>query len=161
MGSLQKVKHLTTSCAVSGSTTRSPSASPVVHLRRRRRKTLRMLLDHSDDRRQFRSNSPEVKFAAGHEDSQMERAGSSLRSRRKLKDLFVSSSPPLEGTESPSDNGGDTEIGERLVTGTAATPEISSVLRRRYTGSLRPSVGPFRYRLLRRAWRPALVPIPE
>ncbi|KAK4765991.1 hypothetical protein SAY87_007633 [Trapa incisa] len=160
MGSLQKVKQFTTSCTISSSPTRSPSTSPVVHIRRRRRKTLRMLLNHSDERRKFRLNYPESRVA--REEGSQERAAATvacgLRSRRKLKDLLMSSpSPPLgEGTE--SDDGGEA-AGPLMPE--IATSDGSISIRRRYTGSLRTASGPFRYRLLRRAWRPVLGPIPE
>ncbi|KAK7853851.1 LEAF RUST 10 DISEASE-RESISTANCE LOCUS RECEPTOR-LIKE PROTEIN KINASE-like 1.3 [Quercus suber] len=57
MATLQKFKLLATQCAVvAGSPTRSPSASPVIHLRRR--KTLRMLLNRTDRRFSRRNDSP-------------------------------------------------------------------------------------------------------
>ncbi|GFY84787.1 50S ribosomal protein-like protein [Actinidia rufa] len=49
MATLQKFKLLATQCAVAGSPTRSPTTSPVIHLRRR--KTLRMLLGRNRWRR--------------------------------------------------------------------------------------------------------------
>ncbi|KAJ6738616.1 hypothetical protein OIU74_003557 [Salix koriyanagi] len=73
------------------------------------------------------------------------------RVRRKLKDLFVSS-PPFEEKERC---GGGEEVG--LFSGGAAAVRRSGV----GGGALRPVAASLRYRLLRRAWRPVLVTIPE
>lgn len=75
---------------------------------------------------------------------------------RTLKDLFVSS-PPLEEEES----GGVGDIQERVVPipngGGAGLPNLKDGPR-----SPRPGWTGFRYRsLLRRAWRPMLITIPE
>ncbi|XP_029128647.1 uncharacterized protein LOC114916345 [Cajanus cajan] len=68
---------------------------------------------------------------------------SESRVRHKLKDLFVSSPPPREGPHE-------------------VLPNSSVAVRfRRPAASLRPVSSVFRYRLLRRAWRPVLVTIPE
>ncbi|KAG6392607.1 hypothetical protein SASPL_146831 [Salvia splendens] len=148
MSSLQKFKLL--ACAVAASPARSPSASPVIHLRRRR--TLRMLLsratgggggggrrlpprccDASADRR----GSSEKRSAP-------EKGKESLVSN-KLKDLFVSSPPPAV-----SEN-----VREMLL-------PSGGELRRGDGRSLRPLSATFRQRLLlRRAWRPVLGGIPE
>lgn len=132
-------------CAVAGSPTRSPTTSPVIHLRRR--KTLRMLLnrrrfarqDDDDLDREVADELPEIK---------------NKKIRAKLKDLFVSS-PPFE--ERDPDSGGDRR-GLLPVTGTVGS---GSATRRGSAGSLRPVSATFRYRFLRRAWRPMLVTIPE
>ncbi|XP_044505193.1 uncharacterized protein LOC123225323 [Mangifera indica] len=147
MAALQRFKFLATQCAVASSPTRSPTTSPVIHLRRR--KTLRMLLnrrrfarpDDDDLKRDIAEKSPEIK---------------NKKIRAKLKDLFVSS-PPFEErvSESVEDRAG-------LLPSTGSVGSGGgSVSRRGSTGSLRPISATFRYRLLRRAWRPVLVTIPE
>ncbi|XP_044468485.1 uncharacterized protein LOC123197992 [Mangifera indica] len=147
MATLQRFKLLATQCAVAGSPTRSPTASPVIHLRRR--KTLRMLLnrrrfarpDDDDLNRDIADKSPEIK---------------NKKIRAKLKDLFVSS-PPFEDKD--SERGEDRE-GLLPVTGSLSGVG-GSASRRGSVGSLRPISATFRHRLLRRAWRPVLVTIPE
>lgn len=85
---------------------------------------------------------------------------------RKLKDLFVSS-PPLEDkekkTNSSNHRDGGSEIGLLPVTGSVGGGSGCSLAARRggASGALRPVSATFRYRLLRRAWRPVLVTIPE
>ncbi|KAJ0043384.1 uncharacterized protein LOC116130874 [Pistacia vera] len=148
MATLQRFKLLATQCAVAGSPTRSPTTSPVIHLRRR--KTLRMLLnrrrfarqDDDDLNRDITDKSPEIK---------------NKKMRAKLKDLFVSS-PPFEEKDSAS---GEDREGLLPVTGSVGGGGSGSVSRRGSAGSLRPISATFRYRLLRRAWRPVLVTIPE
>ncbi|KAL5571297.1 hypothetical protein UlMin_020894 [Ulmus minor] len=165
MATLQKFKLLATQCAVAGSPTRSPSASPVIHLRRR--KTLRMLLNRPDRRLPRREPSSEIPDSDHDEDQPKKR--NEVRVRRKLKDLFVSS-PPLEDrvSDKRSNGGGEEERG--LIQGTGnvgggfgngGVIGGGFVARRRTAGSLRPVTAAFRYRLLRRAWRPVLVTIPE
>lgn len=159
MATLHKFKLLASQCAVAGSPTRSPTASPVIHLRRRRRKTLRMLLNRTDRRRfPYQDNSADPQDVDDDDDDDNmipEKNDKEVRARRKLKDLFVSS-PPLE------DNVSDRRIEEQegLLTATntsAAGIGTTSTTRR----SLRPISATFRYRFLRRAWRPVLVAIPE
>ncbi|EXC20516.1 hypothetical protein L484_027070 [Morus notabilis] len=166
MATLQKFKLLATQCAVAGSPTRSPSASPVIHLRRR--KTLRMLLNRPERRLPRREASSEVKDIDEDGGDDRPEKSKDARVRQKLKDLFVSS-PPLE--DRVSDNRGEREDEEEEERG--LLPPTGSVIggfsvggggltaRRRGTGSLRPVTAGFRYRLLRRAWRPVLVSIPE
>ncbi|KAJ7000540.1 hypothetical protein D5086_008512 [Populus alba] len=147
MATLHKFKLLATQCAVTATPTQSPTTSPVFHIRRRR-KTLRMLLSkNSDVRRRIprREDESEVE-----EDPLPEK-----RVRRKLKDLFVSS-PPFEEKERRSgERGGGEEVG--LISGGAAAVRRGGV----GGGALRPVAASLRYRLLRRAWRPVLVTIPE
>ncbi|KAL1536937.1 hypothetical protein AAHA92_29508 [Salvia divinorum] len=150
MATLHKFKLL--ACAVAASPARSPSASPVIHLRRRR--TLRMLLsratggggsgrrlpprccDASSDRR----GSSEKRSAP-------EKGKETLVSN-KLKDLFVSSPPPI--AEAVSEN-----VREMLLPSGGES-------RRGDGRSIRPLSATFRQRLLlRRAWRPVLGGIPE
>ncbi|CAL0318894.1 unnamed protein product [Lupinus luteus] len=141
MPTLHKFKLLATQCAVSGSPTRSPTASPVIHLRRR--KTLRMFLSRrSDDPPQIHRND----------------VG---RVRNKLKDLFVSSpsppSPLQDDDRSYRQQQHQQEEQEILL------PRFrsGSPFRRGGATSLRPVSSAFRYRLIRRAWRPMLLTIPE
>ncbi|KAL9427664.1 hypothetical protein AB3S75_029783 [Citrus x aurantiifolia] len=130
MAALQKVKLLATQCAVAGSPTRSPTASPVIHLRRR--KTLRMLLnrrrfprqENDDLDREVADELPEIK---------------NKKIRAKLKDLFVSS-PPFEERDSESSGSGDRQ-GLLPVTGTVGS---GSATRRGSAGSLRPVSATFR-----------------
>ncbi|XP_051115259.1 uncharacterized protein LOC127240569 [Andrographis paniculata] len=136
MATLQKFKLLATQCAVAGSPTRSPTTSPVIHLRRR--KTLRMLLGREDRR------IPAPYDGGDGEKRRPPEKGKDLSVRQKLKDLFVASPPAnpenLRQGFPPSGGGGGRRSGAR---------------------SMRPLTATFRQRLLRRAWRPALVAIPE
>ncbi|KAL3637794.1 hypothetical protein CASFOL_018242 [Castilleja foliolosa] len=151
MSTLQKFKFLASQCAVAASPTRSPTTSPVVHLRRR--KTLRMLLSRggsgggrmlpphcdrmSPDRR---GNRP------GGNRSPDKRKELSSSVSQKLRDLFVSSPPAVLEN-----------VREGLL------PSIGSGGGGRRGGnrSMRPLTATIRQRLLRRAWRPVLVGIPE
>ncbi|GLU10764.1 hypothetical protein SLE2022_275490 [Rubroshorea leprosula] len=163
MAALQKFKLLATQCTVAGSPARSPCASPVIHLRRR--KTLRMLLSRSsaserrrfgrrdDDRENVADRSPEKNATAdgGNRKNGSKKEG---RGRRKLRELFVSS-PPLE--ERGSKSGLDDNEG-LLPAPMSATDGMTA---RRGGGSIRQMAGTLRCRILRRAWRPVLVTIPE
>ncbi|CAH1437313.1 unnamed protein product [Lactuca virosa] len=151
MATLQKFKMLATQCAVAGSPTRSPSSSPVIHLRRR--KTLRMLLSRGGGETTRRLPPPDefVDRRGSDVDSSSE-DGKDNGARRKLKDLFVSSSvsPPLddggrEGGEETNRWSGDGDL----------------IGRRGGSRRFRHLPGTLRQRLLRRAWRPVLVTIPE
>ncbi|MBA0635821.1 hypothetical protein Godav_025537 [Gossypium davidsonii] len=161
MATLHKFKLLATQCAVAGSPGRSPTTSPVVHLRRR--KTLRMLLNRSSatDRRRFHRRqtdnldpppSPPPQPNTSNADS---KNSNGKKSRRKLKELFVAS-PPFEGRE--SDDKICEEVTEDLLPVTSSSSERFSDRR---SGTLTPVTTSFRYRLLRRAWRPMLLTIPE
>lgn len=159
MATLQKFKLLATQCAVAGSPTRSPSASPVIHLRRR--KTLRMLLSRggtgsrrisrreegSPDRRESERDSPEK--------------GKELVVSHKLRDLFVSSPPSFD--ESVSENIREGFLSGEVNRGGGGASGGFGLRRGAGVGgrSLRPLSATFRQRLLRRAWRPVLVTIPE
>jgi hypothetical protein len=94
MATLQKFKLLATQCAVAGSPTRSPTTSPVIHLRRR--KTLRMLLSrgNSSGRRLARQEvrSPDQRGS----DASSPEKGKELAVSQKLRDLFVSSPPSFD-----------------------------------------------------------------
>ncbi|XP_074279064.1 uncharacterized protein LOC141604387 [Silene latifolia] len=133
MATLQKFKLLATQCTVISSPTRSPTTSPVIHIRRRR-KTLRMLLGSRHHRRRDAAAPPPSSDVK-----------SSHSTRSKLKDLFVSS-PPSPQTED--------DVSERLMT--------DGGLRSARIDGVRPLSATLRQRLLlRRAWRPVLVAIPE
>ncbi|KAG4175135.1 hypothetical protein ERO13_A11G165400v2 [Gossypium hirsutum] len=162
MATLHKFKLLATQCAVAGSPGRSPTTSPAVHLRRR--KTLRMLLNRSSatDRRRFHRRqtdsldpppSPPPQPNTSNADSKKNSNGK--KSRRKLKELFVAS-PPFEERE--SDDKICEEVTEDLLPVTSSSSERFSDRR---SGTLTPVTTSFRYRLLRRAWRPMLLTIPE
>ncbi|KAM5551573.1 hypothetical protein ABKV19_026423 [Rosa sericea] len=166
MATLQKFKLLATQCSVvAGSPTRSPSASPVIHLRRR--KTLRMFLTRPDRRRMPRrstsSDAPNTDDDDHENDDPPEKKNSKeqARVRRKLRDLFVSSPPPLEDGR----RGREVEDGEErgLLSATdVGGGGVGALARTRRGGLLsRPLTASFRCRLLKRAWRPVLVPIPE
>lgn len=160
---MQKFKLLATQCAVVGSPTRSPTTSPVIHIRRR--KTLRMLLGrgsggsnaavfhrqhHSPDNRRRNNNSGGNDNAGNKE--------SNLGARLKLKDLFVSSPPPARKVR-------EEEEGQRLLPAAADGDSAGGLAIARRAGDggrgLRPLSATLRQRLLRRAWRPVLVGIPE
>ncbi|XP_022134107.1 uncharacterized protein LOC111006461 [Momordica charantia] len=158
MATLHKFKLLASQCTVAGSPTRSPTASPVIHLRRRRRKTLRMLLNRTDRRRfPYQDNSADPQDVDDEEDDENmipEKNEKEVRARRKLKDLFVSSPP---GDDKVSDRRIEEQEGLLTASNTSAAGIGTSTTRR----SLRPISSTFRYRFLRRAWRPVLVAIPE
>ncbi|XP_021591988.1 uncharacterized protein LOC110599732 [Manihot esculenta] len=162
MATLHKFKLLATQCALAGSPTQSPTTSPVIHLRRR--KTLRMLLSRSADhhRRRLSRHDDQPELQKDPPENK--------RVRRKLKDLFVSSSPPFEDEEKDHPEDADGEVELLPVTdsrdgsgdGTAGSFGVAGFAAGRVGGgSLRPVSGTFRYRLRRRAWRPVLVTIPE
>ncbi|KAL3527020.1 hypothetical protein ACH5RR_011676 [Cinchona calisaya] len=160
MATLQKFKLLATQCAVAGSPTRSPSASPVIHLRRR--KTLRMLLSRGGSGRRRISRQEEGSpDRRGNERNSPEKA-KELAVSNKLRDLFVSSPPSFD--ERVSENVRDGFLSGGVSGGGVGTG--GGFGWRRGGGgsggrSLRPLSATFRQRLLRRAWRPVLVSIPE
>ncbi|XP_050227414.1 uncharacterized protein LOC126677030 [Mercurialis annua] len=166
MSSLHKFKVLASQCAVvSGTPTHSPTTSPVIHLRRR--KTLRMLLSRTPDHQYNRSRLPR---RDDHRQSDLKKdPPEKKRVRRKLKDLFVSS-PPLEDKEnnnrSNNSQDDDGNLDSLPVVDNGGGGSVGGGFRgrfasRRVGGGLRPLSGTLRYRLLRRAWRPVLVTIPE
>ncbi|XP_050269717.1 uncharacterized protein LOC126713859 [Quercus robur] len=178
MATLQKFKLLATQCAVvAGSPTRSPSASPVIHLRRR--KTLRMLLNRTDRRFSRRNDSPSEMDSDPNPTSRNnnnnnnknnnKNGSKEVRVRHKLKDLFVSS-PPIEDRVSDSRfNRQEDDVGFSPATGSAGGSGGGgggggngfAARRGGGIGPFRPITASFRYRLLRRPWRPVLVTIPE
>ncbi|KAM1517541.1 hypothetical protein ACFX15_020155 [Malus domestica] len=142
MGTLQKFKLLATQCGVAQSPTRSPRSSPLIQLPRRK-PTLLMLLTRSSSRRR----DPPVPMPLPEELPVQ---------RNSLKDLFVSS-PPFElndGRKAESERDKRAEFGSLRAVG----KEIGGF----GPGSPRPAWTGFRYKsLMRRAWRPVLVTIPE
>ncbi|KAL2453369.1 50S ribosomal protein-related [Abeliophyllum distichum] len=147
MATLQKFELLATECAVARSPTRSPTTSPLNHLRRR--KTLLMLFSHGDG----------TKLPAKHDDWSSDQRGNRNPGRspekrkmhlvsHKLKDLFASSPPAF-----------DERVWENVREG--SLPPVGGGVRRGGARSRRPVWAAFRRRLLRRAWRPVLVTIPE
>ncbi|KAG2322006.1 hypothetical protein Bca4012_057175 [Brassica carinata] len=161
--SLQKFKLLATHCST---VAESPTRSPVVHLRRR--KTLRLLLTRSSDRwrsPEIQSNADELTGSDGARGLSGKR--DKIRSRRKLRELFVSS-PPVEEGQRGGGGGGDarSEMERALpvngVNTSGGIGEESTGRRMGLNGATRPMLsGTLRCRLLRRAWRPVLVTIPE
>ncbi|XP_020237412.1 uncharacterized protein LOC109816735 [Cajanus cajan] len=128
---LQSFKLLATRCAT---TTAATTQSPTASpvLRLRRRKTLRMLLHH---------DPPETTDA-------------DVRVRSKLKDLLLSSPPPP-----PIKNRHDHDGLPPSSAATGPTFRFRTGSRFRRGGAAGTSA--FRQRLLRRAWRPVLLSIPE
>ncbi|CAI0450989.1 unnamed protein product [Linum tenue] len=172
MATLQKFKHFAAQCgaASTGNPTHSPTTSPVVHLRRR--KTLRMLLSRGSPAADHHRRAMAM-FDEGQK-QRRDLPSDCKRARRRLKDLFVSSSPPLDDDRTKN-RGRD---GVRMLT--AGPGEIDDGASDRGVGSngdytnsgfgrgfsgrrrgLRQGAASFRCRLLRRAWRPVLVTIPE
>ncbi|CAN0913698.1 hypothetical protein LINGRAHAP2_LOCUS28090, partial [Linum grandiflorum] len=175
MATLQKFKHFATQCGA-GNPTQSPTTSPVFHLRRhhnhRRRNTLRMLLSRgggstTPERHHLRAMAMFDSPPRGEKNQivvqQRDLPVDSHRARRKLKDLFVSStSPPFDDHRKQSRD----EV--RLLSDGCGGSSNSSgggggggggVCGRR--SGIRPAAARFRCRLMRRAWRPVLVTIPE
>ncbi|XP_059454841.1 uncharacterized protein LOC132185038 [Corylus avellana] len=140
MATLQKFKLLATQCGVAPSPTRSPRTSPVVQFRRRKT-TLRMLLGRRSPR-MAHPLIPPICSPQKKEDKDLVAA----QGHKTLKDLF-GSSPPFGDTK-------ETSVGS-IVSGGLNVWKAG-------TASPRPAWTGFRHRaLLRRAWRPVLVTIPE
>ncbi|GAB4832329.1 hypothetical protein Ancab_006343 [Ancistrocladus abbreviatus] len=171
MATLQKFKLLATQCAVAGSPTRSPTTSPVIHLRRRR--TLRMFLSRSSNssgRRFHRRDEEDISDRRRRmADKSTESSKEPLSVRHKLKDLFVSSPPPLGDNAKTQKIGVEEEELQGLLPATQRAGSVQewsgglAITQRSggSAGSLRPLSATLRQRLLRRAWRPVLVAIPE
>lgn len=159
MATLQRFKLLATQCGVAQSPTRSPRTSPVVHLRRRRSTLRSMLLGRRNAaaapprRRDSVSSLPERRIEKDEEEK-------ALVKRNSLKELFgsASQSPPweVEGAR-----GRRSFVNENRESSPGFVGVGLAGLRNGL-GSPRPVWTGFRYRsLLRRAWRPVLVTIPE
>ncbi|XP_050374252.1 uncharacterized protein LOC126791806 [Argentina anserina] len=137
MATLHKFKLLTLHCGAAQSPTRSPRTSPLIQLRRRK-PSLLMLLSRSRSRRSHRRRESTAPVEPRPE------------KRNSLKELF-GSSPPFEGFEKMEKR---EEFG-LVVVGKEGGGGVGP-------GAPRPGWTGFRYRsLLRRAWRPVLVTIPE
>ncbi|KAK7381061.1 hypothetical protein VNO78_33585 [Psophocarpus tetragonolobus] len=133
---LQSFKLLATHCTTT-TATHSPTDSPVLLLRRRRRrKTLRMLLHHDPP----------------------ESADTHVRARSKLQDLLLSSPPPPRPPPPPINKHQDQE---GLLPATAAGHRYRFRSGSRFRRGDAAAPAAFRHRLLRRAWRPVLLSIPE
>ncbi|KAF8378673.1 hypothetical protein HHK36_030022 [Tetracentron sinense] len=152
MATLQKFKLFATQCAIAGSPSRNPTTSPVFQLRRR--KTLRMLLSRSSSGRRYprREELPDRQRIV----RDLPEKNKGLLSH-KLKDLFVSS-PPLEN---------NVKVMEKKI-GDSCEGFPSALNRgggwaawRGGAGSPRPMTAKFRYRFVKRVFRPVLVSIPE
>jgi len=148
--------HRSLEASTAGSPTMSPTKSPVFNLRRR--KTLRMLFDKSSDSRrrnlrQILEESPESDGNSGNK-----KRGNHRATRRKLRELLVTSpSPPYKGREDIDGIGEErSEISPLNVTSNGDGRELTA---RRFGSS--GSVQSFRLRILRKPWRPVLVSIPE
>ncbi|CAN8243906.1 unnamed protein product [Cochlearia groenlandica] len=145
MATLQRFKFLATQCGVTPSPTRSPSprTSPLVQLRRKKT-TLKMLLSlRSPSRRERPLMIHQSRSLAADKDF----AG------RKLKDLFVSSSPSLDEEEEEERPKGKTKEEVLAAMATKLNAKIASDSTPAWFG--------FSKRLLRRSWRPKLATIPE
>ncbi|CAE5963188.1 unnamed protein product [Arabidopsis arenosa] len=158
--SLQKFKLLATHCST---VAESPTRSPVIHLRRR--KTLRLLLTRSSDRWRL----PEIQNNVDESKKSVKR--DKIRSRRKLRELFVSS-PPFEVSGGGGGEKGvkkmevevemERDVPVNGVSNNGGFGEEITGRRVGFNGSVRPmSSFTLRCRLLRRSWRPVLVTIPE
>ncbi|KAJ4959916.1 hypothetical protein NE237_019826 [Protea cynaroides] len=162
MATLQKFKFLATQCAIAGSPTRSPSTSPVIHLRRR--KTLRMLLSRAGSSgRRWPRREESLNQQGIVSDSHPKEKSKELLSHT-LKDLFISS-PPLEEVRQENLINKATEKirdGDMETSPSSIINRVDGFGARRYTfGSPRPLTAAYRHRLLRKAWRPVLIGIPE
>ncbi|XP_010532264.1 PREDICTED: uncharacterized protein LOC104808293 [Tarenaya hassleriana] len=161
MATLQRFKVLATQCGVEQSPTRSPRTSPLVQLRRRKT-TLRMLLSlRSPSRREPPPPIHQPSTAAGFSGN-----CSRVIAGRTLKDLFVSS--PSMGEEDDDESEAESERRKGLT-----REEVLSAMASKLNGaciganlgsrqdSARAAWFGFSKRLLRKAWRPVLVTIPE
>ncbi|EOA21711.1 hypothetical protein CARUB_v10002148mg [Capsella rubella] len=146
--------HRSLEASAAGNPTMSPTKSPVFDLRRR--KTLRMLFEKSSEGRrrnlrQILEDSPESDGNSG------KNKRGNRRARRKLKELLVTSpSPPLNGGEEIERGGGGEERRENMSPVGGEGRELTG----RRLGSSG-SVQSFRFRILRKPWRPVLLTIPE
>ncbi|KAL9456788.1 hypothetical protein AB3S75_005922 [Citrus x aurantiifolia] len=166
MATLQKFKILATQCGVAQSPTRSPRTSPSVQFPRKKT-TLRMLLTRSSSSRCKEITLPTPKEIAV--DDQKQRDSRDLlvvQSRNKLKDLFVSSFDEEEEQQQQQNKVSDNDSGK-----IRDKTEVLRAMKKLHgsgagvgdePGLSRPVWAGFRHRyLLRKAWRPMLLTIPE
>lgn len=146
MATLQKFKLFATQCGVGPSPTQSPRTSPLVHMGRPQKNTLRMLLTRGrrrgSDERQFLVEAVPC----------IEKKGKGSVGAHSLKDLFCSHPIEEQGEEEVVDG----KLRERnevfpLAIGIGGGGDSP---RRGFVG-LRSRA------LLRKAWRPVLETIPE
>ncbi|KAM7271784.1 hypothetical protein ACFE04_030998 [Oxalis oulophora] len=156
MATIQRFKFMifATQCSVAQSPTRSPATSPLVQLRRQKT-TLRMLLTRkSSDILPPRSSSQEYSKTTTNQQS----IAMSSTKKSKLKDLFVSASSPEFGEE--AERKSDCKVSD--VAASIKVNGLGGIGVRESAGSMRSGWTGFRHRvLLRKAWRPLLVTIPE
>ncbi|KAJ4909752.1 hypothetical protein Rs2_04373 [Raphanus sativus] len=147
MATLQRFKFLATQCGVAPSPTRSPSprTSPLVQFRRKKT-TLKMLLSLIPPSRREQPRIHHGRSLAADTDV----AG------RKLRDLFVTSSPVAEEEEKETRKG---KTKEEVLAAMAA--KLSAAGSSQVENSTAPVWFRFNKRLLQRAWRPKLGTIPE
>ncbi|KAJ0256225.1 hypothetical protein HA466_0092140 [Hirschfeldia incana] len=141
MATLERFKFLATQCEVPQSPTRSPSprTSPLVQFRRKKT-ALKMLLSLIPPSRREQPLIHQARSLAADKDV----------SGRKLRDLFVSSSP-VEEAEMKEKPKGKTK--EEVLAANAAKLNAATSSQPVWLGISK--------RLLQRAWRPKLGTIPE
>ncbi|ERN04044.1 hypothetical protein AMTRI_Chr13g118060 [Amborella trichopoda] len=164
MATLTKFKILATQCAIAASPSRSPNPTIAPS-----KKTLRKLIKEKCKssngrllRRGSRPRSPSISDSMPQNDSSRQKHGENAAIlSRKLKDLFVSSPPICERkTEERA-----SELA--LNQGSFSSPIFQLPINQAAMGRGSaprglPRIGSAtRLRLLRRAWRPVLVSIPE
>ncbi|PKI31541.1 uncharacterized protein LOC116210281 [Punica granatum] len=147
MATLQKFKMFATQCGVAQSPTRSPRTSPLVHMGRPQKTTLRMLLGRR------RRGSDERQFLVGPVPCLEKKKERSPAGGHKLKDLFGSHPNEEEGEEELGGKCKERNEGFPLAIGIGGAAG-GDMPRRGFVG--------MRYRaLLKRGWRPVLETIPE
>ncbi|XP_044489007.1 uncharacterized protein LOC123213598 [Mangifera indica] len=160
MAALQKFKILATPCGVVQSPTGSSRTSPLVQLPRKMT-TLRMLLTKNTSRysQKLLSSQQEVVVLVDHEHDVLDETKKKKSQSNTLKDLFLSSFEDDNVRNVKADDDDDdmkvrdkSEIllMKKLQGGLGGEPGMS-----------RPVWVGFRHRLLRKAWKPKLVSIPE
>ncbi|CAN7040073.1 unnamed protein product [Brassica rapa subsp. trilocularis] len=147
MATLQRIKFLATQCGVAPSPTRSPSprTSPLVQFRRKKT-TLKMLLSLIPPSRREQPLIHHGRSLAADKDV----------AARKLRDLFVTSSPVEEGEEKERPKG---KTKEEVLAAMAA--KLNAAASSQVGNNAAPVWFRFSKRLLQRAWRPKLGTIPE
>lgn len=162
MATLQKFKILATQCGVAQSPTRSPRTSPMVQFPRKKT-TLRMLLTRSSSSRCREITLPTPKEIVVDDQKQRDGRDLIVQSRNKLKDLFVSSFDEEEELQHKVSGNDSDKIRDKT--------EVLCAMKKLHVnaagvgdepGLSRPVWVGFRHRfLLRKAWRPMLLTIPE
>ncbi|KAG2312819.1 hypothetical protein Bca4012_027382 [Brassica carinata] len=147
MATLQSFKFLATQCGIAPSPTRSPSprTSPLVQFRRKKT-TLKMLLSLIPPSRREQPVIHHGRSLAADKDV----------GGRKLRDLFVTSSPVEEEEEKERPKG---KTKEEVLAAMAA--KLNAAASSQVENNAAPVWSRFSKRLLQRAWRPKLGTIPE